>query len=618
MAKDNIGLLNDISASLKKMNQANIRQNLEAKEYQQQQLALAAGAMPGEQEVQFIPAAEDLKRRLKAQLISAKVGEKFTESGERAKRSNKEAQQNKKFKQLTSIKMKDKKVGLSTLAESIEKTNTILDHGDPDSLKLFKLIKVNTDNVVHMLGGIRTHLGMSNKGIEKHRKRQIKDAADVKRTAIEDKREKDKDKVQKMNLGGLFKNLKMPSMPSMPSGGLMKTLLLGLIAGATMAIKSWVDGFKAGGLKGAIKDLFFGNNEGGLGNAIAGAFKVGTSFALAGLLIGGPVGALVGGLIGMAVGAFTGYFGTEGISTLLFDTGKFVHDSMGKVIDKFKVWGTALGKWLYTPGGTGGPPGTEQRAKLFGGAISWDITTTIGQKITSAWRDAKDTLAEFFTGWALKIYDPVGNKVFGGVFTMPDWMDTVETAVAKVWDAVRNLQQAIKNAVIRLLPNEFTSWMGWTDADGNIIYDKADMTPASQFDGVTSDDIIPGQNIAWSMYGNYADAAYERLNNAEKAIVDRDRELKGLFKDQSFLSDNMDLTYSDSFSETTRLGSKIRTPKNNEFHTHNKGADAIIVQNIYTADMERALNPLLAIHNHYDNNLAHNLSKGNTAYQQWQ
>ena len=43
MAKDNLGLLNEISSQLKKLNQQSIRQDLQNKEYQERQLAQAAG-----------------------------------------------------------------------------------------------------------------------------------------------------------------------------------------------------------------------------------------------------------------------------------------------------------------------------------------------------------------------------------------------------------------------------------------------------------------------------------------------------------------------------------------------------------------------------------------------
>ena len=121
MAKDNLGLLNEISGQLKRLNQSNIRQQIEVKEYQERQLAVQAGAAaPGEAETQFIPAGEDLKRRLKANLIGQKVAEKMTESGKRAIRSNKEAATNKKFTKLTSIKMEDRRVGEKTLIETVK------------------------------------------------------------------------------------------------------------------------------------------------------------------------------------------------------------------------------------------------------------------------------------------------------------------------------------------------------------------------------------------------------------------------------------------------------------------------------------------------------------------
>ena len=66
MAKDNLGLLNEISSQLKKLNQQSIRQDLQNKEYQERQLAQAAGGETvGEQGAGIISAAEDLNEEPK-------------------------------------------------------------------------------------------------------------------------------------------------------------------------------------------------------------------------------------------------------------------------------------------------------------------------------------------------------------------------------------------------------------------------------------------------------------------------------------------------------------------------------------------------------------------------
>ena len=317
-----------------------------------------------------------------------------------------------------------------------------------------------------MLGGIRTHLGMSQKSTEKARKAAIKAAMNAKRDKEEDRREDKKkdEKVVKMGKLGTF----MKDCPLSGFGySLMGTLFGGVIIGAGFSIKSMIDGFKAGGLKGAIKRLFFGNNEGGLGNAIAGAFKVGATFATAGLLIGGPVGALVGGIIGMAVGAFTGYFGSAGISSMLDSTGSYLKEKFEFIVFKVKSFGRFLADFIYMPGQKGNVTANDTKAKFFGQEISWTLTG-VGTSIATAWNDGFDWLKGKILGIALKIYDPTTNKVLGGVFTMPDWFDEVEEAVSKVWNGVKDFGKAIKNAVILLLPDVFTDFMGWTN-NGMII-----------------------------------------------------------------------------------------------------------------------------------------------------
>lgn len=463
MAKDNLGLLNEISSQLKKLNQQSIRQDLQNKEYQERQLAQAAGGETAGQAPQIIDAAEDFKRRAKASIFSTKLSESVTNSGKRAKdtvKENKEKEKDrkreKKDMQLQAVRTADKRVGLSTVVEKAKELNVI----EEDELLQLKLIKVNSDALVQMLGGIRTHLGMSQKSTEKARKAAIKAAMNAKRDKEEDRREdkKKEEKVVKMGKLGKF----MQNGPQSPMGNnLMGMLLGGLIVGAGLAIKSMIDGFKAGGLKGAIKKLFFGNGEGGLGNAIAGAFKVGATFATAGLLIGGPVGALVGGIIGMAVGAFTGYFGSAGISSMLDSTGDYLKEKFEFIVFKVKSFGRFLADFIYKPGQKGNVTANDTKAQFFGQEISWTLTG-IGTSIADAWNDGFAWLKEKIMGIALKIYDPTTNKVLGGVFTMPDWFDEVEEAVSKVWNGVKDFGKAIKNAVILLLPDVFTDYMGWT------------------------------------------------------------------------------------------------------------------------------------------------------------
>ena len=101
-----------------------------------------------------------------------------------------------------------------------------------------------------------------------------------------------------------------------------------------------------------LANFFGGQGEGGWFNALKQAFKVGGTFALAGLAIGfavtsftGPgalVGALVGGLIGTAVGAvigaFTGYLGSDKLK----EFGSALKGTIDSAIDYVKSFFTNL------------------------------------------------------------------------------------------------------------------------------------------------------------------------------------------------------------------------------------------------------------------------------------
>ena len=79
------------------------------------------------------------------------------------KTKEKERKQEKKDKPLQAVRTADKRVGLSTVVDTAKELNVI----EEDELLQLKLIKVNSDALVQMLGGIRTHLGMSQKSTEK-------------------------------------------------------------------------------------------------------------------------------------------------------------------------------------------------------------------------------------------------------------------------------------------------------------------------------------------------------------------------------------------------------------------------------------------------------------------
>ena len=518
MAKDNLGLLNEISSQLKKLNQQSIRQDLQNKEYQERQLAQSAGGETAQDAGQFtITAAEDFKRRAKASIFSAKISESFTASGDRAKatvKENKEKEkdrkQEKKDRKLQALRTADKKVGLSTVVDAINSSAG----GDEDSQKALSLIKVNTDTLVHMLGGIRTHLGMSNKAAEKARKAAIKAAMNAKRDKEEDKRENKgtEEKVVKMGKLATF----MKNGPQSGAGNnLMGMLLGGLVVGAGLAIKSMIDGFKAGGIKGALKKLFFGSDKGGLGAAIAGAFKVGATFATAGLLIGGPVGALVGGIIGMAVGAFTGYFGSDGIKDMLSSTGDYLKEKGELIVFKVKQFGRFLADFIYKPGQKGNVSMNDTKAQFFGQEVNWTISG-IGTSLSKKWNEGMAWLDKKIRDFALTIYNPTDNTVFGGLFTMPDWFDTVEQAISKMWGVMGDVGNAVKNALIYLLPDSFTDWAGWT-VNGKIPSENTMPGRHSPEVSEVTGDLMTDTAIALNYPGRHHAEAYMKAMSSDSA-----------------------------------------------------------------------------------------------------
>ena len=111
MAKDNITLLQEISSQLRKLNQDNVREQIANREFRDRQASEQAGGLQQSQDPQFIDAGEDFRRRLKASLAGQKAAEGITESGKRARRSNKEAKEAAKYKKKISVKVADKSVG---------------------------------------------------------------------------------------------------------------------------------------------------------------------------------------------------------------------------------------------------------------------------------------------------------------------------------------------------------------------------------------------------------------------------------------------------------------------------------------------------------------------------
>lgn len=477
MAKDNITLLQDISNQLKRLNQDNVRSNLEEQKFRDMSLAQAAGAADAQAgSPAFIDPIEDFKRRLKGSTAGAIAAEQFTQSGKRAKRQNKDAAAEKKAKKkaekqadqahleskfgkkLKGIETKDKRIGLSTIYHVIQETQAT------QVLQLDLWTQVFSDQL-------------------KRYKQERADRLDDKRSMIEDKnerREKVVDQTQPMLALPDPNDKKMPKKKSFLAKLAKMWLLVralpyligaAAIGLATAAIKDFVDGWKADGLEGAIGKMLGGSGS-GIWNSIKQSFKVGGLGAVIGGAIGflfGGVGAIpgaiIGGLIGMAIGAVAGYFGGDRITAGLKNATKAVATGWNSGIAIIEHKMRMLGEWFYKPGQSNNPHHSGQ-SEIFGGFISWDPGNF---SIAAAFKQGTDKIFEFASAIGKWIYDGEGEgaTIMGGRFEMPAWFDKVELGVAKVWEGLKHFAGLVKSTLINMLPDWLTDQLGWT-VDGKI------------------------------------------------------------------------------------------------------------------------------------------------------
>ena len=364
MAKDNITLLQDISNQLKRMNQDNVRSNLEEQKFRDMSLSQQAGADAAQAgSPAFIDPAEDFRRRLKGSTAGAIAGEKFTASGKRARDDLKTKKKDKIYKVLGAVRMADKRVGLSTLHSSLTAIRSIL-----------------------ITQGMfwESMLKQDQKQFNIQQTNRLND----KRSMLEDKREAKKmkvigqtqpmlalpDKSQPQKKKGLFATLAKMWLLVRALPALLATAAVLL---ATAAIKDFVSGWKADGLSGAIGKMLGGSGK-GIWNAIKQSFKVGGLGAVIGGAIGflfGGVGAIpgaiIGGLIGMAIGAVAGYFGGDRITAGLKNATKAVATGWNSATALIEHKMRMLGEWFYKPGQPANPHHSGQ-SEIFGGFISWD------------------------------------------------------------------------------------------------------------------------------------------------------------------------------------------------------------------------------------------------------
>jgi hypothetical protein len=508
MAKDNIALLSEISASLRKLNQSSVRDKLRERELAEQQATLMAGGpvAAAANPDSLLTDAQDFKRRIKASMFTAKIAEKFTESGERAIRSNKEAKRRKPIDKKDLIldrqelkerawiiknrplaHLKDIKLQSTNIIRLTSKTVAPLLKSQADFLGL---IKVNSDKLVHdgiaikkavqdlaghglKKGSLFTHDIHTEKKMDQAQKATDKRDKLAKKNRMDDKRSLRE---------RLLESKKKTVSPLPKSSGMMSKIggaakSAGKLRGALiLAAVTWA----VGGIGFIVKDFFKGYEEdgfaGGLGKALGGegeglwnSIKQGIKWGGAGVAIGAAVGALfggvgaipgaiIGGLLGMAIGAVAGYFGGDKITEVGKKTGNIVSTGWAHLKAAMFRWAHAAKRWFYTPGSEAQSPNhPEVKATMFGGRVSWSPTSDT--KIA----DAFVSLDKYLTGRkeALNrfIYtkgDGEGgdSKIFGGlVHWDPD------TKGSKIVDAFKNMHDDINT---------------WEKALGNWFYHEKD------------------------------------------------------------------------------------------------------------------------------------------------
>lgn len=434
MAKDNIALLNEIAGQLRKLNQANLRDTLRTKEFQDRQEAIMAGQPQAEdQGPLFVDAAEDFRRRVKGSVTGARLAEEVTASGKRAK-GWVEDDKNKKTNE-----------GIANTAEISSETHLKNIH------KL--LIEWRNDFTVGARNAARD---AAENTLEAE-----KFAPGMHPNSI----------ATRIKPGfGLESEKEMPVPEEVDKGNFItrniKKVVTAVTVGSSMAISDIIRGYKRDGIDGAVASFLGGNAEGGLANSIRQAFTVGTTGVLAGAAIGamgGPIGALAGGIIGLAIGAITGFLGADRINAWMDETGKSISDAWAVMSGKFISIGNTISSWIYTPGtSAAGPNRPAVNAKILGGFISWEPGNF---SISDAWNQAMGKIKNFFGDIGKAIYNPENNTFFGGTsfeWTAPDWFDGIENSVMKVWNGIKDFGESIKHAIIRLLPDWLTDRLGMT------------------------------------------------------------------------------------------------------------------------------------------------------------
>ena len=225
------------------------------------------------------------------------------------------------------------------------------------------------------------------------------------------------------------------------------------IAGVGYSIRDMIAGYKQDGVAGALANLFGGDGEGGLMNAIKTGFKlagVGMAAGAAIGAVGGPIGFIAGGIIGGVIGLIGGLIGSDKMKEDFKAAGAYLSAKWDDLGASIHGLGKDIGDFFYTPavgGQQAGPHGTVSGAKFLGGTISTDFLKSIPGMIAEKWNAAKafiGNLASTIGNWFYSGGDTEAGtgirsniEIMGGVITWDPNTSFKEKISAK-WNMAMN------------------------------------------------------------------------------------------------------------------------------------------------------------------------------------
>jgi hypothetical protein len=458
MAKDNLGLLQEIVGQLRMLNKSSVRDRLrEAEEAKRAEALAGSTEVQTQQQDQIIDGATDFQRRFLAGQAKTFTDKKLQDTGSKLEYQKKILEQN----------------------EITAKALTAM-----------------------------------NEGTDKFR-------ANAARTAAETRREGKKGVGRGNAEGSKATQFKKGWNKQIPPGEnwlqtltkLIPILATWAVGSLVIGIKDFVYGYDESGLSGGIAGLLGGADTGGFANAVRNAFKGAGYGMIIGGVFGGLPGAIIGGLIGMGVGALLGWIGAEKIENWI-DVN--IKSPWKQMTNYFRAKHREISRWIFTPP-VGGPhghggiffgselaykirffsdwsglwddisdwfakkydalsawiftaPTDDAKGKLFGSELLFDLR--FWKTDDGKWNDTFVKIGNKFGEWGdaagewLYSVDGTKVKLFGGWATMPTWT-SVKTTFKEGWDDFwdmifsipRNLMEMIKG----LFPERVREWLGWED-----------------------------------------------------------------------------------------------------------------------------------------------------------